>query len=294
MNIFVLIKYLNKSSKMKVYPFNIPKPEKNALIYQEDIELVFYDKLHQHNEIQISFIEKGNGTLLVGDKISSYTENDIFIIGSNLPHAFKSDKNREEKSKMLSLFFTETSFGESFFELNELVEINNFFSKSLQGLTLKSNKTEVIKKFLRLKKASKLERFILFLEILKIASETTSEPLSTFVYTKKYSDIEGKRMRNVFDFTIENAHHKISLEHISNVANMTKNAFCKYFKKRTNKTYISFLTELRIENACKLLNADTDLSINEIAFKSGFNNISNFNRQFKMKKGISPNTFRKN
>ncbi|MFD0797622.1 hypothetical protein ACFQZJ_09130 [Maribacter chungangensis] len=111
------------------------------MIYQEDIELVFYDKLHQHNEIQISFIEKGNGTLLVGDKISSYTENDIIIRGSNLPLAFKSDKNRKEKSKMLSLFFTETFFGESFFELNELVELNNFFSKSLQGLTLKSNKT---------------------------------------------------------------------------------------------------------------------------------------------------------
>ena len=278
---------------MKVYPFKIPKPEKNALIYQEDIELVFYDKLHQHNEIQISFIEKGNGTLLVGDKISSYTENDIFIIGSNLPHAFKSDKNRKEKSKMLSLFFTKTSFGESFFELNELLEINNFFSKSLQGLTLKSNKTEVIKKILRLKKASKLERFILFLEILKIASETKSEPLSTFVYNKKYSDIEGKRMRNIFDFTLENAYQNITLDDVASVANMTKNAFCKYFKKRTNKTFISFLIELRVENACKLLSTDKDLSINDIAFKSGFNNISNFNRQFKMIKNMSPNKFRK-
>jgi AraC-like DNA-binding protein len=277
---------------MKVLPFKIPKPENNALIYQEDIEVVFYDKLHQHDEIQISFIEKGNGTLLVGDKISSYSENDIFIIGSNLPHAFKSDKNVEEKSKMLSLFFTETSFGEPFFELNELAEVNHFFSKSLQGLILKSNKTEIIKNFLKLKNASKLERFILFLEILKIISNSNSEPLTTFVYHKKYSDIEGKRMRNVFDFTIENANQKISLDDIANVANMTKNAFCKYFKKRTNKTYISFLTELRIENACQLLNSDKDLSINEIAFKTGFNNISNFNRKFKEVKNVTPICYR--
>ena len=82
---------------MKVLPFKIPKPENNALIYQEDVALVLYDKLHQHDEIQLSFIEKGNGTLLVGDKISSYTENDIFIIGSNLPHAFKSDKKCKRK-----------------------------------------------------------------------------------------------------------------------------------------------------------------------------------------------------
>ena len=273
---------------MKVLPFKIPKPENNALIYQEDIEVIFYDKLHQHDEIQISFIEKGNGTLLVGDKISSYSKNDIFIIGSNLPHAFKSDKNTAEVSKMMSLFFTESSFGDSFFKLNELLEIKHFFSKSLQGLAINTNKNEIITKFFKLKEASKLERFILFLEILKIVSVSKSEPLSNFVYTKKYSDLEGNRMRNVFDFTIENANQKISLEDIANVANMTKNAFCKYFKKRTNKTYINFLTELRIENACKLLNTEKDLSINEIAFKSGFNNISNFNRKFKEIKNVTP------
>jgi AraC-like DNA-binding protein len=277
---------------MKVLPFKIPKPENNALIYQEDIEFIFYDKLHQHDEIQISLIEKGTGTLLVGDTISSYVENDIFILGSNLPHAFKSDKNVTEKSKMLTLFFTETSFGESFFELNELAEINYLFSKSLQGLNLISNRTEIIKNFLKLKNASKLERFILFLNILKMAADASSNPLSTFVGTKKYSDIEGKRMRNVFDFTIENANQKISLDHISNVANMTKNAFCKYFKKRTNKTYVSFLTEVRIENACKLLKSDKDLSVNEIAYQVGFNNISNFNRKFKEVKKMTPISYR--
>ncbi len=97
------------------------------MIYQEDIELVFYDKLHQHDEIQISFIEKGNGTLLVGDSISSYTENDIIVIGSNLPHAFKSEPKSKSESKMLSLFFTETSFGDSFFDLDEFTEINAVF-----------------------------------------------------------------------------------------------------------------------------------------------------------------------
>tara|TARA_R110002049_G_scaffold11341_3_gene53627 strand:+ start:3878 stop:4723 length:846 start_codon:yes stop_codon:yes gene_type:complete len=278
---------------MKVLPFKIPKPENNALIYQEDIEVVFYDKLHQHDEIQISYIEKGKGTLLVGDKISSYAENDIFIIGSNLPHAFKSDKNTEETSKMLSVFFTEASFGEAFFELNELAEIKHFLSKTLQGLEIKTDKNDIIKNFLKLKDASKLERFILFLKIMKLFSKAESTPLSTFVYHKKYSDIEGKRMRDVFDFTLENAYQKITLDDVAGVANMTKNAFCKYFKKRTNKTFGSFLIELRVENACKLLNTDKDLSINEVAFKSGFNNISNFNRQFKMIKHISPNTFRK-
>jgi AraC-like DNA-binding protein len=85
----------------------------------------------------------------------------------------------------------------------------------------------------------------------------------------------------------------ISLETISEVANMTKNAFCKYFKKRTNKTYFRFLNELRIEHACKLLIDDNDMAIADIAYKSGFKNLSNFNRQFKFIKGINPNKFRK-
>jgi AraC-like DNA-binding protein len=277
---------------VKVLPFKIPKPENSALIYQEDIEVVFYDQLHQHDEIQISFIEKGNGTLLVGDKISSYAENDIFIIGSNLPHAFKSDKNIKTNSKMLSLFFTEASFGENFFKLSEFAEITSFFSKSLQGLVVKTNQTKIIQQFLKLKKASKLERFILFLEIVKLISNSKTEPLSNFLYSKKYSDIEGKRMRTIFDFTIENAHQKISLEAIANLANMTKNAFCKYFKKRTNKTYISFLTELRIEKACQFLKSKEEFSIAEVAFKSGFNNISNFNRKFKEVKNVTPFSYR--
>ena len=273
---------------MKVYPFKIPKPENNALIYQEDIELVFYDKLHQHDEIQISFIEKGNGTLLVGDCISGYTKNDIIVIGNNLPHAFKSEPKSKSESKMLSLFFTKTSFGSSFFDLDEFTEINSFFLKSLQGLKLNNNRTKIIKGFHKLKNASKLERFILLLQILKLISKSNSETLSNFVYQKNYSDLEGKKMRDVFEYTIENYHKSIYLEDIANVANMTKNAFCKYFKRRTNKTYINFLTELRIENACKLILSKEEISIAEIAYRVGFQNISNFNRKFKEIKKVTP------
>lgn len=273
---------------MKVYPFKIPKPQNNALIYQEDIQLVFYDKLHQHDEIQISFIKKGNGTLIAGDRISSYTDNDIIIIGSNLPHAFKSEPKSKIDSKMLSLFFTETSFGNSFFDLHEFTEVHSFFSKSLQGLLVKSNKIEIIEHFKKLKKSSKLERFILLLQILNLITKSKTEPLSNFVYRKNYSDLEGKKMRDVFEYTIENYHKNIYLKDIANVANMTKNAFCKYFKRHTNKTYISFLTELRIENACKLIRSKEEIAIAEIAYKVGFQNISNFNRKFKEIKKVTP------
>jgi len=100
-------------------------------------------------------------------------------------------------------------------------------------------------------------------------------------------------MQDVFEFTMTNYRQEISLEKISNVANMTKNAFCKYFKKRTNKTYFRFLNELRIEHACKLVVSNNDFTLAEIAYKSGYKNISNFNRQFKALKKKSPSEFRK-
>jgi len=276
---------------MKVLPFKIPKPDYDALVYQEDQGLVFYDKLHQHEEIQLSFIVEGEGSILVGDTINYYKQGDIFIIGSDLPHVFKSE-TMTSSSQMLSLFFTKTSFGEHFFELEELQDLNLFFKRTRHGFKLTTSKKVISKLFLELRKASKFDQFIILLKILKIASTSNYKSLSSFINDKKYNDNEGKRMRDVFEYTITNYDNDISLEDISEVANMTKNAFCKYFKKRTNKTYFQFLNELRIENACKLIQTEKDLSVSEIAYKSGFKNISNFNRQFKSLKNLSPTAFR--
>ena len=278
---------------MKVLPFIIPKPEQAALVYQEDHELVFYDKFHQHEEIQISLIVEGEGTLIVGDTINYYKTGDVLIIGSNLPHVFKSDLKKEKKSHMLTLFFTEDAFGNDFFKLEELKELLPFFKRAAHGFKISIPKKDLNDLFLKLKNASKLSQFILLLEILKIVSKLPYKSLSSFIYEKKYSDLEGKRMRDVMEYTMNNFHKDITLDKIATISAMTKNAFCKYFKKRTNKTYFRFLNELKIENACKLLLANEDYTISEIADKSGFNNISNFNRQFKSFKGTSPKAFKR-
>lgn len=277
---------------MKVFPFQIPKPTEDSLIYQEDHELVFYDKLHEHEEIQLSYVVKGAGTLVVGDTVSNYTKGDVLAIDGNLPHVFKSDPNAEEKSLMLTLFFTKESFGQGFFDLEELSEVQTFFRRITNGFRATSHLSSLQEAFLSLKDSSKLDRFVILLNILKLMSKAKKQPLSSFVYKKSYSVNEGKRMQDVMSYTMEHFDESIPLETISEVASMTKNAFCKYFKKRTNKTYIQFLTELRIENACKLLQQKRDSSISLIAYESGFGNLSNFNRQFKMIKKMSPSQYR--
>jgi AraC-like DNA-binding protein len=278
---------------MKVFPFQIPKPTEDSLIYQEDHEFVFYDKLHEHEEIQLSYVVKGGGTLVVGDTVSNYSKGDVLAIDGHLPHVFKSDPNAQEKSLMLTLFFTKESFGEGFFELEEMNEVNPFFRRVTNGFRATSHLSGLREGFLSLKDSSKLDRFVILLNILKLMSRAKKQPLSSFIYKKNYTMNEGKRMQDVMSYTMEHFDQPIPLEAISEVASMTKNAFCKYFKKRTNKTYVQFLTELRVEHACKLLQQKKDASISMVAYESGFGNLSNFNRQFKMIKQMSPSEYRK-
>ncbi len=278
---------------MKVLPFKIPKPEFDALIYQEDNGDFFFDKLHQHEEIQLSYIVEGEGTLIVGDTINYYKPDDVLVIGSNIPHVFKSDLQSSTNSHMLTLFFTKDSFGSNFFELEELKESAIFFKRSKHGFKVFSHKKVLKELFFKLKNASKMKQFIVLLELLQTLNKANYKSLSSFIYDKTYTDIEGNRIRDVFEYTMENYKSEISLNTMAEVATMTKNAFCKYFKKRTNKTYIQFLNELRIENACKLLITQKDLPIIEIADQTGFNNLSNFNRQFKAIKKMNPSMFRK-
>ncbi|NER12813.1 helix-turn-helix domain-containing protein [Leptobacterium flavescens] len=280
---------------MKVLPFKIPKSTDTSLIVQEDHVPALYDKLHQHEEIQISAIFKGEGQLIVGDSVNDFKPGDILVIGGSLPHLFKSDPSDEEKSHMMSLFFTKESFGDHFFDLPEFSDLNNLFTEAEYGFKIvpapeDNFDFEGLKKFLEY---DKLDAFINFLALLKRLCYMERKSLSSFIHKKKYTDNEGKRMSAVFELAMNEFHRDITLEEIAEVASMSPNAFCRYFKQRTNKTFFEFLIEVRIENACKLLSRRNDLSVAEIAYQCGFKNISNFNRKFKLLKKVVPSKYRK-
>lgn len=278
---------------MKVLPFTIPKPKKDTLLLQEDKGPSFYALLHQHEELQISYIKEGEGALIVGDTVTFFKTGDIIVLGGNLPHVFKSDTSKGGTSHMRTVFFTESSFGVDFFMVEELKSLQSFFRKAANGFRVLSKNTKIKVLLEALFSASKLDRFILFLQLLKEVNTAKYESLSFFVSEKKYNDIEGQRMSAVFEYTMNHFQKEITLNTIAAEAAMTKNAFCRYFRKRTNKTYVTFLNELRIEEACKLLLVNTEFTIAEIAELCGFQNISNFNRVFKTQKGKTPRAFRK-
>lgn len=277
---------------MKVLPFKIPKPGEEALVYQEDHELLFFDQLHQHEEIQISLIVAGSGSIIIGDSINNFGEKDILVIGSNVPHVFKSDLNDSKGSIMLTLFFTRDSFGKGFFEVSDLADLDSFFRETHNGIRVLSRKEEIIRLFLELKHLNRIDRIAYLLRILNLIQQADRERLSSFVYRKKYTDAEGKRMNNVYQYAMANFQDTISLEEVAIRANMSKNAFCRYFKKRTNKTFFQFLIEIRVENAGKLLFKDREMPVVLVSELCGFQNISNFNRKFKEIKGVTPTAYR--
>jgi AraC-like DNA-binding protein len=279
---------------MKVLPFKIPKSNAASLMYQEDRKLVFYDKLHQHEEVQISYIKKGEGTIIVGDTITAYNTGDIIILGSYLPHVFRSEVGSVKvTSVMQTIFFTTSTFGHGFFDLPEFKKMRVFFNAMQNGLILKKAKLEIGKQFDQFKQANDYDRLIVFLKLMRILSLAKLKTLSSFVYDKPFTDLEGKRMRQVFEYVMNHYQTSVTLEKAAAVANMTKHAFCRYFKVRTNKTFFQFLIEIRIEKAASLLSKNTDLTVLEIAELCGFNNMSNFNRQFKVVKQLSPLHYRK-
>lgn len=278
---------------MKVLPFKIPKPENVTLYIQEDQGKTFYDKLHQHKEFQISVIIAGEGTYVIGDCVGDFKPNDIFVLGEHLPHVFKSDSSPENEAKMISLFFTKNSYGPDFFELPEFNHLQPLFNDAVLGIEVLSDKEKIAQLLSSIKPESKFNQFVSFISILDTIANAKKRTLSSLINLKKYSGNEGKRMSDIFQYTMNNFQNEVSLHDVADIANMTPNAFCRYFKQRTTKTFVNFLIDIRIGNACKLLSKKNDLSITEISYKSGFNNLANFNRKFKTLKGITPSEYRK-
>lgn len=277
---------------MKVQPFQIVKPLNENLIVQIDKGKRFYNTLHQHNEIQLSLIEKGFGKLIVGDSVHQFRESDIFAIGQNCPHLFKTEKV-QGNVKMVSLFFTKSTFGKGFFDLSDLSEIQPFFNLVQDGFQLIAEPQEVRNMFLAFPQASKTTRVALFLSLLQQLVKADKKSLTRFTYPKEIGNLAGNRMQLVFDYALRNFQNDIRLDSVSSLIHMTPNAFCKFFKQRTNKTFFQFLIELRIEHSSQLLKNHGEMSIAEVSERSGFKSISNFNRKFKLFKGLIPSQYRK-
>ena len=284
---------------MKILPFKIPKTSQESFRLQEDREIHFYDNLHQHPEIQLTLILNSEGKVIVGDFIGAFKPGDIFLIGPNLPHVFRNDQKyydhpQEGQAHSLTVFFEWKSFGDTFLSMPELSHLSDFSKQSERGLfiqePIKSRIAQLMKCMFR---KTGMDRLIVLLKLLNIMSaHKNMEPLASSGVYNDFDELDGRKLADIYRFTMNEFHRKISLDEVADLAHMTTNSFCRYFKKRTRKSYVDFLTEIRIGHARKLLQQN-DLSISQISIEVGFNNLSNFNRKFRSVCSITPTEFKK-
>lgn len=280
---------------MKALPFKIPKTEQSSFHTQIDEEPHFYDTLHQHPEIQLTLIEQSNGTLIYGDHLGDFEPGDFFVIGPSAPHVFRNDASYytgdpTKFAKALTLFFDEHTFGPQFLELPEAGGLVQFFRQAGRGMRIRRD-AFLSASMQEIFVLEGLERVILLLRILHYLTKLSQiDFLTNELHSKRMNEAEGKRLNDIFDFTIKEHARPIKLDEVAAIANMSPSAFCRYFKQHTRKTYLDFLNEYRIGQACKLL-ANRDKPVAQVAYESGFNNLSNFNRKFKAIMGIPPRQY---
>ena len=281
---------------MKVVPFQIPKGTEEAFRVQVDDLPHLYNHLHQHPEIQLTLIKESNGTLIAGDYVGPFHAGDVFVIGGNQPHVFRNDEKffkKRSKAVAITIFFDETTFGENFWSLEEMKSLQQFLKNSSGGFRITGRKKKLLaEKLVSIVNAKGIDRLIIFLEILKMfVSRKEMYPLAKPVIQRNIKSYDGSRLNKVIEFTFKEFQRPITLKEAAALANLTPEAFCKYFKTRTRKTYINFLNEIRVNHACRLLTEDK--SISGICYDCGFMNLSNFNRIFKKIKQVSPGEWRK-
>jgi AraC-like DNA-binding protein len=284
----------------KVISFQIPKSEREFVRHQEDRGRHFYDKLHQHPQLQLTVVLEGRGQFLSGDYVGRFQEEDVFFLGENAPHVFRSDPEYFGSTSGMSsagdtIFFDFAALGKSLSELEDLQSLRKF--KDFSGLCfqiLGESKERILQIFKDFPASSGLIRFQLALELLSILEAAGDDRISLNrpYLTRGWNERDGKRMDLVIQFLLENRFRQITLEETAEKANLSKEAFCRFFKLRTRKTFTQYLLQLRINDATKLLQ-ETDLGVAEIAYKVGFENLSYFNRTFKSIARTTPLRFRK-
>lgn len=254
----------------------------------------FEGPYHYHPELELTWIKQSSGKRYVGGNVSDYEPGDLVLIGANVPHCWRSKEELSPKpAQAIVIQFKYDFAGNSFLDIPELIKIKNLFEKAAVGISIKGeNKPKIISKMKQCATQEGFDRFMRFIEILGLISNTSDTELIDPQYNGLIaSPFETDRFHKVFSYLIENYQQQLSLKAVAKIANLTPTAFCRYFKNVTRKTLIEILTEFRINQASQLLRT-TEKSVNEICFECGFGNISYFNKTFKASTGYAPLQYR--
>jgi AraC-like DNA-binding protein len=258
----------------------------------------FDEQWHFHPELELIYLIKSRGVRFLGDNIADFSDGELVLTGPNLPHLWRNDpqyyvSKKKDCVDVIIIQFRESFMGNDFLSGNEASRIKQLFNLSKQGILFTGEgRAKVIKLIRKLPEKTGLEQVIDLLTILNhLSEEKEFHLISGPFHQSPFRESEHERINNVSRFLMDHYQENITLGQVAAIANMSPNAFCRYFKKRTNKSLIQFLNEIRISYACKLMIHDKK-KISEISMSCGFKSLTLFNRQFRQIMKMNPRKYR--
>lgn len=249
---------------------------------------------HFHPECELTLIEKGRGMRYVGDSIARFNDGDLVFLGSNLPHYWWNDANDRRGAHSVVAQFNSTFERGALFDLPVANEVRRLFVAAQRGMAVKGKlRDEIAEDMFRLQSLDGWKRLCLLLEVLgKLAAQKSPHYLATASFSPELGERDGTRLTAVCKYVNESFGEKVDHERAATLAGLSPAAFSRFFHKRMGKTFEAYVAEIRIGHACRRLIED-EASVLEIAFSTGFNNLSNFNRHFLKLKGMTPSAYRR-
>lgn len=282
---------------MKPQKLKIQTQADQSFSVRKELSPYVNNRWHYHTEIELICFHKGTGTQFVGDNIRRFMPGDIVLVGSDLPHYWRFDPTAVDEPLSVTPYatvvhFQENFLGEQFLHLPETKMIRKLVEKAKRGFALRGKEAlKVAEQIERVYLADGLSKIIALLDCLTlITAIPQTNLLASIGFKADFREAENERMNNIYNFALNNFKNKIQLEEISAVADLVPNSFCRYFKLRTGKTFSSFMTDIRIGYACKLI-LENRLDVKQICFESGFNNFTCFHKSFKAITGKTPKAY---
>jgi len=264
-------------------------------IFQDNLEKSTW---HYHNHYEISFITEGTGKRIVADSMESFHPGDLVFIGQNLPHVWIADKARFALSnrnlEMVYLQFSTTILFPQLLSMAEFANVRKALEMSERGIQIVGDTLNKVSEImLQLPYLNGIEQLLNFYRLMDIIGKSTSNlALASEEYLRKKFNTSNKRIEAIHDYFMNNYRNEVNLEELSQLVNMAKGSLCRFFKENSGITLWEYLNHIKIEFACKML-MNNELSIAQVCFDSGFNNLNHFNRQFRKITGITPSSYRR-
>lgn len=250
-------------------------------------------RIHSHNNFELNFVLSGSGRRIVGNNISNFEKGDLVLLGPELPHCWENYRGAaSETPATIVIHFFEDIIKSDFFKVPELHEVELLLKRASKGIWFKGDNIPLIRQRLEnLVGMTGLESYIQMLNVFHLLLQVQDyEYLSDTSYSSTFEkDLE--KVNKVYEYVFKNIQTGIKQNDAAALLHMTPGAFCRYFKKKTKRTFIEYVKSVRIGLAAKML-AETDMRISQICYECGYNNIANFNQQFKSITHKTPTDYR--